>query len=70
VVLKLKVKDGLSVSKRAAHKFDVKRLDLKNLNNVEVKEQNRVKISNRFAPLENLYYDDDEEEEEEEISGA
>jgi hypothetical protein len=30
---------------------------LKKLNVVEVKEQYQVKISNRFAPLENLYDD-------------
>jgi len=35
----------------------MKRVNLKKLNDVEVKEQYQVKISNRFAALENL--DDD-----------
>jgi hypothetical protein len=37
-------------------KFDVERFNLKKkkLNNVEVKEQYQVKISNRFVALENL----------------
>jgi len=44
--------------------------NLTKVNDVEVKEEFQANISNRFAALENLYYDDDEEEEEEEISGA
>jgi hypothetical protein len=35
-------------------KFDVERFNLKNINNVEVKEQYHVKFSNRFAALEKL----------------
>jgi hypothetical protein len=47
-------REKLSVSKRAAQKFDMQRFDLRKLNNAEVKEQYGVKISNRFAALENL----------------
>jgi hypothetical protein len=35
-------------------KFDMKILNIKKLNDVEVKEEYQVKISNRFAALENL----------------
>jgi hypothetical protein len=44
----------LSVSKRAAQKFHDERFDLKKLNDVDVKEQYQVKISNRFTSLETL----------------
>jgi len=48
----------LSVSKWAAQKSDVERFNLKKLNGVKIKEQYQVKISNRFASLENLVNDD------------
>jgi hypothetical protein len=38
-------------------RYDMKRINLKKLNKAENKEQYQVKISNRFAALENL--DDD-----------
>jgi hypothetical protein len=41
------------ISKRPTQKFDVARLSLKT-NDMEVKEQYQVKISYRFAELENL----------------
>jgi hypothetical protein len=44
----------LSVSKRAVQKFDVERFNLKTLNDVELKEQYEIKISNRFPALEKL----------------
>jgi hypothetical protein len=50
----------LSESKQAGKKFYMERFNLEKLNNVEVKEQYQIKISNRFAALE------EEEEEEEE----
>jgi hypothetical protein len=56
-----KVRQRLSVSKRAAQKFDIERFNLKKLNDVEVKEQYQVRISNRSAALENLDYDDDDD---------
>jgi hypothetical protein len=43
-----------TVSKQMAHKFDMERFNLKHLNDMKVKEQYSVKISNRFAALENL----------------
>jgi hypothetical protein len=46
--------ERLSVSKRAAQKFDVGIFNLKKLNDVEVKEQYKVKISNRYVAFENL----------------
>jgi hypothetical protein len=49
-----KVRERLAVSKQTMHKFYMERLDLKKLNEVEGKEQYRVKISNRFAALVNL----------------
>jgi hypothetical protein len=38
------VRGRLSVSKQAAHMFDMKRFKLKKLNNVEVKEESQAKI--------------------------
>jgi hypothetical protein len=35
-----------------AQKFDTKRFNLKKLNDVEIKEQHQIKISNRFPALE------------------
>jgi hypothetical protein len=49
----------LSVSKQAAQKFDMERFNLKMLNYVALKEQYQVKISNRFATMENLEDEDD-----------
>jgi len=43
----------------AVQKFNMERFNLVKLNNAEVKEQIQVKISNRFAALENLDDDDD-----------
>jgi hypothetical protein len=49
-----KLRERLSVSKRVAQKFDMQRFDLRKLNDAEVKEQYQVKITNRFAALENV----------------
>jgi hypothetical protein len=49
-----KVRERLAVSKQAARKVDMERLNLKNLNKVEVKEQCQVTIRNKFAALESL----------------
>jgi predicted glutamine amidotransferase len=51
----------LSVRKRAAQKFDIKRFNLENVNNVAGKELCQVKISNRFAALKYLDDDDDDD---------
>jgi acid phosphatase class B len=47
-----KVMKRLAGRKQAAQKFDVERLNLKTLNELEVRKQ--YQISNRFAALENL----------------
>jgi hypothetical protein len=52
-----KVRKRLSVSKQAEKMFHMERYNLKNVNDMEVKLQYQVKISNRFAALENLYGD-------------
>jgi 50S ribosomal subunit-associated GTPase HflX len=44
----------LAVSQQAAQKFDVERFNLRKLSELEVTEQYQVKVSNRFAALENL----------------
>jgi hypothetical protein len=49
-----KLRERISVSKRARQKFDLGRLDMKELDDVEVKEKYQVEISNRFAALESL----------------
>jgi hypothetical protein len=45
----------VSVSKGARQNFDLERSDLRKPDDVEVKEQYQVEISNRFAALENLH---------------
>jgi len=49
-----KVRERLAISKQAAQKFDVERFNLRKLNELEVKKQYQINISNRFAALENL----------------
>jgi hypothetical protein len=49
-----KLKEKFSISKRVRQKFELGRVDLKKLDNVEVKEKYQVEISNRFAALESL----------------
>jgi hypothetical protein len=49
-----KLRERLSVSKRVAGKLEMQRFDLRKLNDAEVKEQYQVKITNRFAALENF----------------
>jgi hypothetical protein len=49
-----KVRERLAVSKRAVQKIDTERLNVKKLNEGDVKEQYQVTIRNRFAALENL----------------
>jgi hypothetical protein len=47
-----KVRERLAVSKQAVKKIDIVRLNLKKLNEGEVKEQYQVTIKNRSAALE------------------
>jgi hypothetical protein len=49
-----KVRERLAVIKQAAQKIDTERFNLKKLSELEVKKQYQIKISNRFAALENL----------------
>jgi len=44
----------LAVSKQATQQFDVERFNLKKLSELEVRKKYQVKISKRFAALENL----------------
>jgi hypothetical protein len=44
----------LEVSKQAAQIFNVERFNLRKVNELEVRKQYQIKISNRFAALENL----------------
>jgi len=44
----------LAIIKQAAQKFDLERFNLKKLNELEIKKQYQINISNRFAALENL----------------
>jgi len=48
-----KVRERLAVGKQAAHRFDGQRYNLRQLNEPEVREQYHIKITNRFAALEN-----------------
>jgi hypothetical protein len=49
-----KLRERISVRKRAKQNSDLERFDLKKLDDVEVKEKQQVEISNRFALLESL----------------
>jgi hypothetical protein len=49
-----KFRERMLVSKQIAQKFDMQRFDLRKLNDAEVEEQYQVKITNRFAALENF----------------
>jgi hypothetical protein len=49
-----KFRERLAVNETTTHRVRMERLNLKKLNEVDGKEQNRVHISNSFAALENL----------------
>jgi hypothetical protein len=53
-VVVVKVRERLTLSKRAAWKIDMEIFNVKNLNEGDVKEQYQVTIRNKFAALENL----------------
>jgi len=44
----------LAVSKQTAQKFDGERFNLRKLNELEVRKQYQIEITNRFAALGNL----------------
>jgi len=50
-----KVRERLAVSKQAAQSFDGERFNLRKLNELEVRKQYQIEITNRFAALENLF---------------
>ena len=49
-----KVRERLAVRKQAAQKSDGGRFNLRKLNDLEVRKQYQIKITNRFAVLENV----------------
>ena len=49
-----KVTERLTVSKQATQKSDVERFNLRKLNEVDVRKQYQIEISNTFAALGNL----------------
>ena len=49
-----KVTERLAVSKQAVQKFDGERFNLRKLNELKVKKQYQIEISNRFGALGNL----------------
>jgi hypothetical protein len=49
-----KIRARLAANKQASHKFYMERFNLKNSNEVKVKEKYRVEVSNRLAALEDL----------------
>jgi len=49
-----KVRESLAVSKQAAQKIDGERFNLMKLNELEVRTQYQIEISNRIATVENL----------------
>jgi len=48
------VRERLAVSEQVALMFEVERINLKKQSELEVRKQFQIKISNRFAALENL----------------
>jgi hypothetical protein len=54
-----KVRERLAVSKQAAQKFDMEIFNLRKLNELQARKNYQIKISNRFAALENLNESDD-----------
>jgi len=47
------------IGKQAAQKFDVERVNLRKLSELEVRTHYQINISNKFAPLENLNNSED-----------
>jgi len=48
-----KFRESLAVSQQQSQKFDVERLNLRKLSELEVRTQNQIKILDSFAALEN-----------------
>ena len=54
-----KVREILAVRKQAAQKSEGRRFNLRKLNDLEVRKQYQIEITNRFAALENVNEDED-----------
>ena len=54
-----KVRERLAVGKWAAQRLDRQRFNLSKLNDLEVRKQYQIDITNRFAALQNLNEDED-----------
>ena len=54
-----KVGERLAVSKQAPQNFDAERFNLRKLNELEVRKQCQIEITNRFAALGNLSDNED-----------
>jgi len=54
-----KVRERIAVGKQAARRSDRQRFNLRKLNKPEVREQYQIKITNRFAALENVKDEED-----------
>ena len=54
-----KVRERLAVGKQAAQRLEWQRFNLSKLNDLEVRKQYQIDITNRFAALENLNQDKD-----------
>jgi hypothetical protein len=54
-----KVRERSAVRKQAAQKFDRARFNLRKLNDLEVRKQYQIEITNRFAASENVSEDED-----------
>jgi len=48
------VREILAVSKQEARRFDGERFNLRKLNELEVRKQYQIEITNRFAALDNV----------------
>ena len=48
------VRERLEISNQAAQNFDGERFNLRKLNELEVRKQYQIEITNKFAALENL----------------
>jgi hypothetical protein len=53
-LLVAEISECMAVSKQAIQTFDVEIFNLRKLNDLKVRKQYQIKISNRFAALENL----------------
>jgi hypothetical protein len=54
-----KVRARLTVGKQTAQRVDVESFNLKKLSELEYRKQYHIKISNRFAAVQNLYVNKD-----------